>query len=83
MLAPTYWLNNTVVGKKVLPTWKAIQFPNEEGKGMDSTTQEEGSSKRIRRGPLWQGYMGQAEPNGAGDEQGGRQEGGASHAQVL
>ena len=66
MLAPTYWLNNTVVGKKVLPTWKAIQFPNEEGKG-----------------PLWQGYMGQAEPNGAGDEQGGRQEGGASHAQVL
>ena len=48
MLAPTYWLNNTVVRKKVLPTWTAIQFPNEEGKGMDSTTQEEGLS-----GPLW------------------------------
>ena len=41
MLAPTYWLNNTVVGRKVLPTWTAIQFHDEEGEGMESGVEGE------------------------------------------
>ena len=42
-----------------------------------------GLSKRVR-GPLQQGYIEQVEPTGAGDEQGGCQEGGgATHARVL